>query len=136
MVRKQCTATKVNGEPCGAFALPDETMCWSHHPENQDAVKDAQRRGGKNRSAARRAAKVWASAGKQIRPHELPDLLRGCILRVASGQMEPAQASAIASLAKTSLQLSHDLELEARIAALEAAAADTGHADHSLRRVK
>ncbi len=120
MVRERCTATKVNGQPCQAFALPGEAVCWSHLPGNQDAVKQAQRRGGENRSAARRAAKQWAAAGRQIRPEELPHMLKACILRVASGQMEPAQASAIAGLAKASVALSHDLEIEARLTALEA----------------
>jgi uncharacterized small protein (DUF1192 family) len=95
-------------------------VCWSHLPGNAEAVKQAQRRGGENRSGARRAAKQWAAAGRQIRAEELPHMLKACILRVASGQMEPAQASAIAGLAKASVQLSHDLELEGRIAALEA----------------
>ncbi len=120
MVRERCTASRANGQPCRAFALPGEGVCWSHLPGNQEAVKQAQRRGGENRSAARRAAKQWAAAGRQIRPEELPHMLKACILRVASGQMEPAQASAIAGLAKASVQLSHDLELEQRIAALEA----------------
>lgn len=135
MVRSTCTATRANGEPCKAFALPGEAVCWSHHPDNQYAVKDAQKRGGENRSAARRAAKAWAAAGKQIRPQELPDLLRGCILKVATGELEPAQASAIAALAKTSLQLSHDIEHEGRIAALEAALAEraTGADDHQTK---
>jgi hypothetical protein len=60
-------------------------------------------------------------------------MLKACILRVASGQMEPAQASAIAGLAKASVQLSQDLELEQRIAALEAA---IGHQDTpKIRRI-
>lgn len=134
MVRERCTANKVNGEPCGAFALPGECVCWSHSPGNQDAVKAAQRRGGENRSAARRAAKAWASAGRAIRPHELPDLLRGCMLRVATGAMEPSAASAIAGLAKASLQVSHDLELEQRLAALEAIVADPAR-DPKIRRI-
>jgi hypothetical protein len=134
MVREQCTAPTKGGQPCQAFALPGEAVCWSHLPGNQGAVKDAQRRGGANRSAARRAAKIWAAAGKQIRPQELPDLLRGCILRVATGQMEPSQASVIATLAKASVQLTAELELEQRIAALEAAAGM--NRPSNIRRVK
>ena len=135
MVRERCTSPTKGGHPCQAFALPGEAVCWSHHPDNQGAVKDAQRRGGTNRSAARRAAKAWAAAGKQIRPQELPDLLRGCILRVATGQMEPAQASAIANLAKTSVQPTAELELEQRIAALERVIGVT-QPGNGIRRVK
>ena len=135
MVRERCTSSTKTGEPCQAFALPGAVVCWSHHPDNQREVKEAQRRGGTNRSAARRAAKAWAAAGKQIRPQELPDLLRGCILRVATGQMEPAQASAIATLAKVSLQLTTEIELESRIAALEQAAG-LSQPISNIRRIK
>ncbi len=42
------------------------------------------------------------------------------MLDVRTGVIEPAVAQAIASLAKTSVALAHDLEMEARLAALEA----------------
>lgn len=122
MVRDRCQGTNRNGEPCSAFALPGETLCFSHHPQKAAEVKEAQRRGGENRSNARRAAKMLATTGRQVRADELPDIVRACILRVVAGTMEPGQASAIAQLARTSLQLQHDMELEQRIAALEAAA--------------
>ncbi len=58
--------------------------------------------------------------GDQIRQDDLPSILRATILDVRAGKIEPSVASAIATLAKTSVALSHDLELEQRIAALEA----------------
>lgn len=122
MLRERCTATNRNGEPCRAFALPGETMCFSHHPGKRAEVKAARRRGGENRSNARRAAKTLALEGRQLRSEDLPDVLRACVLRVVNGEMEPGQASAVAALARTTLQVAHDLELEARIAALEEAA--------------
>jgi hypothetical protein len=122
MVREHCSATTAKGQPCQAFALPGETLCFSHHPDKAGEVKEAQRRGGANRSNARRAAKTLAMTGRQIRADELPEIVKACILRVIAGTMEPGQASAVASLARTSLQLSHDLELEQRITQLEEAA--------------
>lgn len=70
------------------------------------------RRGGVNRSNARRAAKTLAMTSRQVKADELPDIVRACILCIVSGQMEPSVASAVATLARTSLQLSHDLEVE------------------------
>jgi hypothetical protein len=49
--------------------------------------------------------------------------------------MEPAQASAIANLAKASVQLTAELELEQRIAALERAAGMNQHGN-GIRMVK
>ena len=44
------------------------------------------------------------------------------MIEVRAGLIEPAVAGAIATLAKTSVALTHDLELEGRLAALEEAA--------------
>lgn len=121
MVRERCQARNRYDEPCRAFALPGETLCFSHHPDKSREVKEAQRRGGANRSNARRAAKQLAAAGRQLRPDELADVVRACILEVYAGTMEPGQASAIAQLARTSLQVQHDLEVERRLEALESA---------------
>jgi hypothetical protein len=59
----------------------------------------------------------------------LPAILRACLLDVRLGKIEPSVASAIAALAKASVALSHDLELEARISALEAQAGVTAPAN-------
>jgi hypothetical protein len=60
--------------------------------------------------------------------------LRAAIIDVREGRLEPAVASAIAGLAKTAVQLTADLEMEQRIAALEAAAGV--NQPGSLRRIK
>jgi hypothetical protein len=65
---------------------------------------------------------LWASRGEQIEPGDLPALLRATLLDVRSGAVEPGVATAIAALAKASVAVSQDLELEARLARLEAAA--------------
>jgi hypothetical protein len=71
--------------------------------------------------------------GDQIRQDDLPSILRATILDVRAGKIEPSVASAIATLAKTSVSLAHDLEHEGRIAALEAA---IGHQDTpKIRRI-
>lgn len=132
MLRERCQGTNRNGEPCSAFALPGKTLCFSHDPQKASEVKDARRKGGENRSNARRAAKMLATTGRQIKTDELPDIVRSCILKVVDGTMEPGQASAIAQLARTSLQLQHDMELEQRIAQLEAAA---GVMPDNVRRI-
>lgn len=134
MARQKCTQIKANGEPCGSFALPQSGLCVSHDPARRTAQREASRRGGESRSAARRAARAWAMTGEQIRQEDLPAILRACLLDVRLGKIEPSVATAIATLAKTSLQVASELEMEGRLAALEQAAGinqGTG-----LRRVK
>jgi hypothetical protein len=52
-------------------------------------------------------------------------MLRSAMIDTRAGLIEPAVAQAIASLAKTSVALSHDLELERRLEELERAAGIT-----------
>jgi hypothetical protein len=93
------------------------------------------RKGGEARSAVRRAARLWADKGEQIEPANLPAMLRATMVDVRAGIVEPGVAQAIASLAKTSVALATDLELESRLAALERAAGITPPNVTSLRRI-
>jgi hypothetical protein len=120
MARK-CSQLKAGGTPCGGNALAGKAYCWSHDPELAEQRAEGARRGGEARSNARRAAKQWAAIGEQLTPADLPAILRACVFSVKSGAMEPAQASAIANLAKTSVSITNEIELEQRIAALERA---------------
>jgi len=136
MARQQrCTATTQAGKPCRSFAVSERGLCVSHDPELR-ARKDAgSRKGGEAKANARRAARLFAAAGETIAPDTLPAMLRAAMLAVWDGDLEPARATAIATLAKTSVSLAHDLELEARIVALEEAAG-LAQAPAPLRRVK
>jgi hypothetical protein len=123
-MHRKCSQLKAGGTPCGGSALAGKAYCWSHDPELAE-----QRAEG-----ARRAAKQWATIGEQLTPADLPAILRSCMYSVRSGHLEPSQATAIANLAKVSVQLTAELELEQRIAALEAAAGLSQGTQ--LRRVK
>lgn len=118
----KCPTITAQGEACRGRVPPGKTYCLSHDPERKEAQREASRRGGAARANARRAARQWAAIGEQVRAEDLPAMLRAAMLSVKAGTLEPGQANAIAALAKTSLQLTHDLDLEARIAALEEAA--------------
>ena len=62
---------------------------------------------------------MWAAAGREIKGEDLPAMLRAAILDVRVGKIEPAVATAIATLAKTSVAITVDIDLERRIEALE-----------------
>ena len=134
MARPCCTATTRAGNPCRSFAVSDAGYCQAHDPARADAHREAMRKGGEARSAVRRAARLWVDNGEQIEPANLPAMLRATMVDVRVGTIEPAVATAIATLAKTSVALAHDLEMEARLAALERAAGITPPNVTSIRR--
>lgn len=132
MVRQQCTGTTKQGQRCRGQALPGEGLCFAHSPNVAAHRDESRRRGGQNKANAQRAAKQWAAIGRQIPDEDLPAVVKALILSVRAGTVEPAVATCIANLAKVALQLHGDIELEARVQALEAAAAEQ---QPRLRRV-
>lgn len=120
MVSNQCEATTQAGVPCRAQALPGESLCFTHSPTVAEARAESRRRGGRNKATTARAAKTWVTAGRRMRDEDLPDLLLGMTEAVASGELEPAQASAIAQLVKTALTVGTHLAWEQRLTHLEA----------------
>lgn len=47
--KQTCSATKENGEPCGAppsFVDPKTGLCWTHSEEGREAAREAARKGG------------------------------------------------------------------------------------------
>lgn len=131
MVGKCSSITKA-GKPCKGKPLPGRPYCMTHDPEQAERRLEGNRKGGEARANARRAAKQWAAIGEQMDPENLPAILRACMLSVRAGTLEPSQASAIANLAKTSVSITNELELEERIKALEEAA---GIMPSNMRRI-
>ena len=117
-----CNVLTKAGRPCKGRVLPGRPYCMSHDPDQADQRAEGQCKGCEARANAKRAAKVWTTLGEQMTADQLPGILRACMFSVKSGAMEPAQATAIANLAKTSISITNEIELEQRIAALETAA--------------
>ncbi len=135
MPRQRCTGTTRAGAPCRSFAVAD-SLCQAHSPARAEAHREATRKGGEARSAVRRAARLWAAKGDEIAQADLPAMLRSTMIDARLGLVEPAVATAIATLAKTSVALAHDLEIEGRLAALEEATGATpDNVTHMNRRV-
>jgi len=135
MPRHKCAAIKADGTRCQSFASPDTGLCAAHDPDRRDAQRAASRRGGEARANARRAARQWATIGEQVQTGDLASILKACMIAVKEGSMTPGEANAIAALAKSTVALELDLELERRIRALEDAAG-LAQAPAPLRRVK
>lgn len=131
---KKCTSARADGQPCKAKALPGEAVCWAHHPGMAERRREGQRRGGQMKGNLRRAARQWAAAGQVIENDDLPAMLRAAMLDLRIGRIEPAVATALATLAKASVAITVDIDLEKRIEALEADAASR-HLSQPFRRV-
>ncbi len=117
----QCSATRTNGERCRATALPKRSQCFAHDPANKELAMAARRKGGANRSTARRVQKRM--------PREMSDIveiIEAALGAVLTSKVTPSQGHAVASLVGAWVRL-HELgEFTQRLDALEAAAADGG----------
>ena len=119
MPQRKCTAITRAGNRCRGPALPDDDKCFTHSPAVASKRAERNQRGGQNKSNETRALKVWVAAGEQIRPEDLPHLLLGMTEAVANGELEPARASAISQLIRTSLSVAVHLGWEKRLLMLE-----------------
>lgn len=133
MARK-CPAITSAGKPCAGIVHPGQTYCMSHDPEYKQSQRVGARKGGEGKASNRRLAKQWAALGEAVGDQDLPAILKSCMFAVKDGSMSPAQANAIAALAKATITIASDLDLAERIEALEAAIKDVP--PHQLRRVR
>jgi hypothetical protein len=86
----QCTATKLNGDPCENVAHGSQDVCWSHDPKNAE----------KRRKQASKAA--TAKADKEIR--EVKKEIRDLIKAVREDGFDVSAANTINRLYQTLLQ--------------------------------
>jgi hypothetical protein len=110
-----CAATRRDGAPCGARALPGERFCFVHHPDQAARQRESRERGGRNKATAVR-----------VEAAPLPSYLRpilGAVVKaiadVRDGRLSPAQGSSIAALAGVAIKLVTASQFEERLSALE-----------------
>jgi hypothetical protein len=116
----RCTGRNQAGAPCGAQVWRDDLCRW-HHPGLEAERGEWRRRGGAERSNKARAKRRYAR--EQLSLNEVTGLLSVALKGVISGQMEPGVGSATAALARAIKDLSLATEMEHRLQALEAQAA-------------
>jgi uncharacterized small protein (DUF1192 family) len=110
----KCTATRADGRPCGARAVPGETLCWAHSPRLAQKRRQAQSAGGYAKGNAARAQKLVPT---MLRP--ILALLVSGMKQVYEGQLEPQRYTAMAAGASALCRIFSLAELEERIATLE-----------------
>ncbi|MPZ99497.1 MAG: AAA family ATPase [Dehalococcoidia bacterium] len=112
----RCESTRADGQPCRAARLADDHYCFAHSPSLQALRVEARQRGGRNSSRLMRLRKATPT---QLVPifAELEDALRD----VRSKAISPAQAQAMASVARAMVQVFSHGELEERVRRIELA---------------
>ncbi len=111
-----CTATRSDGSPCRAQALPGEALCWAHHPEMRRKADEARRRGGENKSNLVRASKRLPKDLKDVQAILL-ELIRD--LHGDEGLDLPSKARGVSQLAGVFVRTHELAEVEGRIEDLE-----------------
>jgi hypothetical protein len=97
-LKRQCPATKRNGDSCSGSVPEGKYHCWFHDPANADKRRRAAAKGGRgNRSKVSK---------------DLHRLLESLTEQVVSGDLEPYPASVAGQLVGVRLRL---LEYERRV---------------------
>jgi hypothetical protein len=66
MDERKCAATRADGRPCGARALPNEQWCSAHSPSLAAKRRQAHSAGGQAKGNAARAQRLVPSMLKPI----------------------------------------------------------------------
>jgi len=115
----QCSGRNQAGHPCGAQAWQDGLCRW-HHPGLEAERAGWRERGGQNRANTVRARKRVADT--IVSPADLQGLLGDTLRAVIAGTLEPGVGNAAANITRAIVIVTEAGTLEARLAALEAAA--------------
>lgn len=114
----RCSERTTAGNPCRARPRPGRSVCFAHDPDLADQRAEARRRGGANSATV---ARQWRGMPEPVR-----DLLVGLIEtfdEVRAGDVEPARASAVASVARAALSAWDAAVVEDRLDEIEQALA-------------
>lgn len=111
-----CKGTRKDGSPCGSTILGQSGWCYLHDPANRPRLQEIHAAGGRAKSTANRSAKLVPVL---LRP--VLDQLLAALPKIEAGDLDPRQASALASVAGAVVKVYQVGALEERVAALEAA---------------
>ncbi len=96
-----CSAIAKSGSRCRRPALAGKQHCLMHDPESAELRREAGRKGGRNRSAKARAAKLIPDA---MTAEDLAGWLSLLFTSVMAGKVEPKIGTAAAAIARTLLE--------------------------------
>lgn len=115
---ERCTATTKAGAPCTAQAWRGGLCRW-HSPEGAEDRAAWRRKGGAGKATAARARKALGEASDLT---DVQAVLYRALGKVERGELDPAQAQAMASLGRAIVAVAVPGELARRVEELERAA--------------
>ncbi len=113
---KRCAAQRKDGTPCTATVMGTGTLCYAHDPARAVERDQARRKGGANSNNRTRLDRLVPAS---LRP--MLGSLFDALNEVHAGELDPRQASAMASLAGAITKAYGVGVLEERLTALEQA---------------
>jgi len=113
---KRCTGQRKDGTPCRAAVMGTGTLCYAHDPARATERDQARRKGGANSATRARLDRLVPAT---LRP--MIGSLLDALDEVHAGELDPRQASAMASLAGAITKAYGVGVLEERLTALEQA---------------
>jgi hypothetical protein len=110
-----CIGTTIDGQPCQGHARSDSEYCFFHDPASVKNRREAQRKGGSNRS--RLEAMPAPPTEFDLKDSgKIGDLLNYVTNRLVSGQLEVKVAYAVGYIANLALRVNDVRELAEQIA--------------------
>ncbi len=113
----QCRYRRRDGSPCGSFATQPDGGCLAHSqdPAALDARRTGSAKGGRHRSNLARAYRIV----RQGPFSGVAATLEQALAETFSGSLDPARGHAIASLARSIVQVHDEAVVTDRLAELE-----------------
>ncbi len=111
----RCQFTKETGEHCGANAVADSTLCFSHNPQTQEAKHEAVVKGG----LASRPQRPSLGEVSLSTMADVISLLGQTINEVRGGQIDQKTANCVGFLAGHLMKAIEVGDLEQKMKAIE-----------------
>jgi len=111
-ILSKCKATRIDGQPCAAYAGPSGYCFW-HNPDRQEDRLEASRNGGSHRGLS-------IPVDTPLTANESRGILASVLAALLSGAIDSNIARSVAYILQVERKIAEGEELEQRIANLEA----------------
>lgn len=118
VTRRQCTATRADGQPCGMPPMAESDFCWAHDPANAEAAAEARRMGGFRRKREGTVAGAYEFGGLS-NVHDIRRLIEIAVLDTLSIENSIQRSRALAYLAQMGLKSLEVGEVQDRLQVIE-----------------
>lgn len=116
--RRKCNSLNEQEQPCGNWPITDETVCFWHSPNHQEAARQARVLGGRRRRTEQ-VTQVVFDLNDLTSLETLDRIFAIATLDTLQLENSPARSRALIALMKTKLDMNKHTDLDRRIAELQ-----------------